>query len=165
MEWFYALEPWSWPFTVISLILVFSYPLYRLLVALSKAIGKVKQISIGGVTFTANELNEVLEEREKLKAGILIATAGRELSDELRQLKENALGMDSHIRDIEKKMKEELLLYSIRLASADKILSMAERKAIMRIAQELRLSRSQAERIVASYVREWGIRSERQSMP
>lgn len=111
----------AWPFIVLLALLIYMKPISAFLISIGENLGRIRQVKIGeNFTFSADEIIEVLVDREKLKIGVLIAMAEGGINDrEAEHLARLAYPMKNDVQSLSKQQKIEVLEESINMALID----------------------------------------------
>ncbi len=130
------------PLTILVVAWIFHGSIKEIAVAIKVKIENSKQVKVAGITVSSenvSKLYSILEERELLKSYIEIAFSGREneLSkyDELVALKREARVMSSHIKNLPKEQRLNVLNRAAILAIADGDISASERAVLDTLAE------------------------------
>lgn len=120
---------WAWPFTIFLLGIIFRGPV-------SKSLGRINEIEVKGVKLKLSQIEAVMDERERLKTSIAVATADRENeSPEVKALRNIAASMPPALIGQDNESVERILRFSYDLAMEDGEFSDKEREALVKIAK------------------------------
>ncbi len=132
----------SWPGVVFLAGTLFVYPIFLVLFGLSSLIGRAGTLEIFGIKWSASELNNIILEREKLRAKVIIVDSGLdEKTRESNMLLDLVKTPDSKTKQLPEEQRREVLASSFHLAAADLRITHHELKALEQVYRALDLDR------------------------
>jgi hypothetical protein len=141
----------GWPLLVLFSVVWFSRPLWRLISGLAASVDRAT-IEIGGVKYSAPNLNKLIVEREILKISIKIAGADGQYEDkEKERINFLISSMTDWLNNLGKDDKDRVLKEAIEMAATDGEIQDDECGMIIELADQFGRSRYDIEEMVVKH--------------